>query len=135
MAVRFLNLLMSSVFKINLYLPAAALMFVFALALVAKFQPHKCKRNNTVDIISSSMYCAGGLMYPKWLSMITIFISVLILLCYLVFLILARVLPKTVQCFKKFKTFLMSIIQASEVNMEDRALLKYGSANYNAYRS
>ena len=35
----------------NLYLPTAALVFVFALALVAKFQPYKNKRNNTVDII------------------------------------------------------------------------------------
>ena len=86
LAVRFLHLLMSSVFNYNLYLPAAALLFVFALALVAKFQPYKCKRNNTVDIIlllvmisgyiSSSMYYAGpvGFMYPKWLGMITIFV-------------------------------------------------------------
>ena len=51
LAVRFLHLLMSSVFNYSLYLPAAALLFVFTLALVAKFQPYKCKRNNTVDII------------------------------------------------------------------------------------
>ena len=51
LAVRFLNLLMSSVSNFNLYLPAAAFLFVFTLALVAKFQPYKCKRNNTVDII------------------------------------------------------------------------------------
>ena len=50
LAVRFLNLLMASVFDYNRYLPAAALVFVFALALVAKFQPYKHKRSNTVDI-------------------------------------------------------------------------------------
>ena len=108
LAVRFLHLLMSSMFNYNLYLPAAALLFVFALALVAKFQPYKCKRNNTVDIIlllemisgymSSSMYYAGpvGFMYPKWLGIITSSVSVLILLCYLVFLILVQVLPKAI---------------------------------------
>jgi glucan phosphoethanolaminetransferase (alkaline phosphatase superfamily) len=42
---------MSSFLNYILYLPAAALVFVFALALVAKFQPYKHKRKNTVDII------------------------------------------------------------------------------------
>ena len=41
---------MASVFNFTVYLPAAALVFVFTLALVAKFQPYKYKRNNTVDI-------------------------------------------------------------------------------------
>ena len=142
LAVRFLNLLMSSVFNFNLYLQAAALLFVFTLALVAKFQPYKCKRNNTVDIVlllavisgymSSSMYYTGVFMYHKWLKMITISISVLILHCYMVFLILARVLPMAVHCFKKCKILLMSKIKTSVVNVEDRALLDHGSANYNA---
>ena len=75
-AVRFLHLLMSSVFNYNLYLPAAALLFVFTLALVAKFQPYKCKRSNTIDIIlllvtisgyiSSSMYYAGPGIQSGW---------------------------------------------------------------------
>ena len=43
LAVRFLNLLLSSVFIFHLYIPAAALLFVLALALLAKFQPYKCK--------------------------------------------------------------------------------------------
>ena len=71
LAVRFLNLLISTVFNFTVYLPAAALVFVFTLTLVAKFQPYivKHKRRNTVDIvlllttisgfISSSMYLAG----------------------------------------------------------------------------
>ena len=41
---------MASVFNFTVYLPAATLMFVFALTLVAKFQPYKYKRNDTVDI-------------------------------------------------------------------------------------
>ena len=77
LAVRFLNLLVVSVFNFTLYLPAATLVFVFTLALVEKFQPYKNKRNNVVDIIlllitingfiSSTMYNVGLFMYPKWL--------------------------------------------------------------------
>ena len=131
---------MPSVFNYNLYLPAAALLFVFTLVLVAKFQPYKNKRNNTVDIImllavisgymSTTMYYAGGIIYPKWLSEITSSISVLILLSYQVFLILAHVLPKATQCFKKCKTHLMS--KMNGVNVVDRALLNHGHADYNA---
>ena len=51
MAVRFLNLLSVSVFSIKLYAPAASIIFTFTLALVARFQPYKCKKYNTVDIV------------------------------------------------------------------------------------
>ena len=80
--------------------------------------------------MSSTMYYAGGIMYPKWLSGITYVISILILLSYLVFLILARVLPKAIQCFRKCKTNLMS--EMNGVTVENRALLNHGSADYNA---
>ena len=76
LAVQFFNLLLSSVFIFHLYIPAAALYFV--LAFVAKFQPYKCKRNNTIDIIlllavinvhklcpHLCSYYAGGLIHPK----------------------------------------------------------------------
>jgi hypothetical protein len=137
LAVRFLNLLLSSVFNFTLYLPAAALVYVGALALVAKFQPYKHKRNNTLDIIlllffiitfiSSGMHYAEGFMYPKWLNGITIVISASIVLGYLVF---ACVLPRTIQCCKKCKIFL---IKMSEVNEGDRALLNHESTDYNSY--
>lgn len=51
LAVRFVNLLIYLIFNLNLYYSAASLLFVFALAFVAKFQPYKCKRSNTVDIV------------------------------------------------------------------------------------
>ena len=132
LAVRFLNLLMSSVFDYNVYLPAAALMFVFALALVAKFQPYKHKRSNTVDIIlllaiistfiSSSMHYVEEL---KLLNKIITAISALIVLGYLVFLILACVFPKAIQCCKKCKTLLLTKIKMSEANKGDRPLLNH----------
>ena len=92
-------------------------MVVFTLALIAKFQPYKNKGNNTVDIIllltliipfiSSSMHYAGEFMYQNWLSEITTVISVLIILSYQVFLILAYVFPKAIQCCKKCKMKVM----------------------------
>ena len=52
MVVRFLNLVVIPMFSIKLYAPATSIIiFAFTLALVAKFQPYKCKRNNTVDIV------------------------------------------------------------------------------------
>ena len=133
LAVRFQNLLMASVFNYTLYLPAAALVFVFALTLVAKFQPYKSKRNNTVDIIllltfitaliSSSMHYAEEFMYTNSTNVLIITISVLIVLGYQVFLILACVFPKVIQCYKKCKTLLMTKIKMNEVNEEDRPLL------------
>ena len=133
LAVRFLNLLMSSVFDYTLYLSTAALVFVFALALIAKFQPYKHKRNNTVDIIlllavivafiSSSMHYVEAFMYSKLSNGIIVMISILIVFGYQVFLILACVFPKIIQCCKKCKLLLLTKIKLSAVNEEDRPLL------------
>jgi hypothetical protein len=133
---------MSSVFSYILYLPAAALIFVFALALVTKFQPYKHKRNNTVDIIlllttivaytSSIMRSAEQFMFPNLLNNIITGISVLITLSYQVFLILAFVLPKAIQCCKKCKTLLMSKIKMTDAE-GNRVLLIHGSTDYSSY--
>ena len=69
-------------------------------------------------------------MYPGWLNGITCSVFALILFSYQVFLILARVLRKVIQCFKKCKTHLMSKVKG--VTVEDRALLNHGSADFNA---
>ena len=133
LAVRFLNLLLQSVLDYSLYLSSATVVFVFALTLVAKFQPYKNKRNNTIDIIllltviiafiSSSMHYAEEFMYPKLPNGIIVIISIFIILGYQVFLILACVFPKAIQCCKKCKTLLLTKIKLSEVNEEDRPLL------------
>ena len=144
LAVRFLYLLLMSVFNYNLYIPAATLLFVFTLALVAKFQPYKCKRNNTTDIIvllsvisaciSLVMVHAGGVMYPRWLSSIIVCIAMLIFFGYQLFLILIRVLPQSVHCYKTCKTFLMSKLKVTDMiqNVENQALVHHGSAGYNS---
>ena len=42
---------MASIFNFNLCLLAAALLLVFTLALVAKYQPYEYKRNNAIDTV------------------------------------------------------------------------------------
>jgi hypothetical protein len=131
---------MSSVFDYSLYLPSATLVFVFALAVVAKFQPYKHKRNNTVDIIlllvmisafvSTAMHNGEPYIYPRWLNDIIIGISALIVLGYLVFLILACILPQAIQCCKTCKTFLIMMIEGNE---GDRPLLNHESTDYSSY--
>ena len=69
-------------------------------------------------------------MFPKWLVEITGTIAILIILSYLLFLILARLLPKAKQCVTKCKTF----FKDSETNVEDQVLLIHGSADYNSCR-
>ena len=118
-------------------------MFVFALALVAKFQPYKNKRNNIVDIIllltiisvfiSMTMHYAGEFMYPNLPNEIIMAITLLIILGYQVFLIVACVFPKAIQCYKKCKILLIKIMCDHEVNEGDtRALLNHESTNYNS---
>ena len=52
LAVRFFNLLQTLILRnINAYFIAATLLFVIVLTLVAKFQPYKRRRNNSVDIV------------------------------------------------------------------------------------
>ena len=74
-------------------------------------------------------------MYLKLLSEITYSLSVSIVFSYFVFLILACVFPKTLQCCKKCKTLLVYKIKRSEFEVDEggRALLNHGSADYNSY--
>ena len=76
-------------------------------------------------------------MFPKRLVVITVIIAILIILSYLLFLILARLLPTAKQCVTKCKTFLtkrMIKVKDSEMNVEDQVLLIHGSADYNSCR-
>ena len=71
------------------------------------------------------MHYAEEFMYPKLQNGIVVSITVLIVLGYLVFLILAYVFPKAIQCCKKCKTLLLiKMIKLSEVNEEKKTFLK-----------
>ena len=134
LAVRFLNLLIVSVFNYRLYFVAASLLLTFVLALVAKFQPYKCKRSNRVDIVMllaiitgytlASMHSIDNL-FPKWLYTIILCTAILVVHCYSHFLILASVFSKVIWCFKRIKPSLNG-----EINMEDEALLSHAEADY-----
>ena len=93
MAVRFLNLLMVSEVSFWLYAPAVSILFTFTLALVAKFQPYKCKRSNTANIVmllaiitaytSSIMYSMESFLFPKWLRIVIVGVAILIIYGYM----------------------------------------------------
>ena len=52
LAVRFVNLLLFSVFHYNLSCHVILFSFVIILALVARFQPYKNKKSNIFDVIA-----------------------------------------------------------------------------------
>jgi FlaA1/EpsC-like NDP-sugar epimerase len=154
MAVRFLNLLAASVFSNKVYAPAALTIFTFTLALVAKFQPYKCKKNNTADIVmllaviiiymSLSMYLTvDHWLFSKLLKSIISGTAALTVYCCLLFLILSKhnIFLKVAQYFKKSKQQLFLIfsklnfgkIKHGEINTEDQALLNHNEADYNSF--
>jgi hypothetical protein len=138
MAVRFLNLLAISVFGYKLYAPAASIIFIFTLALVAKFQPYKCKKNNTADIVmllaviigymSSAMHFTDNWFFPRWLNKTVSGIAALSIYCCLLFLILSKhnIFLKVAQCFRNSR---FGKIGHGEVNMEHQALLNHNEAD------
>ena len=99
LAVRFFNLLLFSVIRNRNACTSAItlLYYAIALALVARFQPYKCKRSNTVDVVMlltlttgsvlTSMKSAVGINYPKWVHAIPFTVLSLIppsdIFCYL----------------------------------------------------
>jgi hypothetical protein len=143
MIVRFLNLLAVSVFSIKFYASAAITIFTFTLALVAKFQPYKSKKNNTADIVmllaviivytSSSMHFIDYRLFPKWLTRTVMGTAALTIYCCLLFLILSKhnIFLKVAQCFKQSR---FGKIKYGEISMhvEDQALLNHNEADYNS---
>ena len=112
LAVRFLNPLILTIFReYPSYIPLSLLVLVFTLALVAKFQPYKCRRSNTVDFVMllclisvciiSIMRHAASLVFPKWLFTTVLSVLAFIPPAYLLYLLFAQSLPMVVQCLKQ----------------------------------
>ena len=111
LAVRFFHLLLTAVFSYKTLPLADSVLFTFTLVLVAKFQPHKCKRSNTVDIITllvainlcilSSIHSIEASVLPHWLFSVAWFGLILIACSHLCFLFLSRVFSGAVLCVKK----------------------------------
>ena len=144
LVVRFINVLLCSILNYNnLYFQTASLLSIFTLALVARFQPYKCKSSNTVDMVmllalicgytSQSMYHAEHVIFPQRLNTVITTVSIVIPPSYMLFLILAHILPKTLRCFTESKTFVLKRMNEFNVKMnaEDQTLLNDGVADYN----
>ena len=149
LALRFFNLVLISILRNhNACAPAASLIFMIALTLVARFQPYKNKRSNTVDIVmlltlitsglSVALWFTVGLRYPNWVYSIIVSVLALIPPSYLLYLALAHITPKASQCFTKSKMFLLDRIRQvdkdeEETGDEDPALLGQGATDYNTF--
>ena len=145
LAVRFFNLLLILILRsFNAYIIAATLLFVIVLTLVAKFQPYKQRRNNSVDIVMFFTLITGsvaaalrrtvGLQYPKWVFGIIITGIALIPPGYLLCLVIAHIKPKASQYFNTSKIFLLERMSRAEDDRgaEDPALLNQKVTDYNA---
>ena len=139
LVVRFFNLLMYLVVDYNLYLSTSLLFLMFTLALVAKFEPYKCKRSNTVDVVllfalifmstMVIMHLRDTLMFPKRLMIIAMTVAILIPPCYVIYLLFGQSLSKRWGCCK---TFILNKF-GTERSFKDQTLLNQGdNSNYHA---
>ena len=151
LAVRFFNLLLLSVLRsTNAYCVAATLLTVFALTLVAKFQPYKRKSTNTVDIVMLltlltglvivDLWYTSGLRYPKWLFGVSLSIVGLLPPSYIVYLAVAHFKPKISRCFRRIRTLRLFLRLKRNKQREDSedsesTLLNHGNAGYNTFTS
>ena len=129
LALRFFNLLLYSIFNYSsLYHQAASLLLVFMLVLVAKFQPYKCRRSKITDIVMLSALIAGYMsmtmhgttpMFPRWPRNVVVAIAIMAMIpqCYIVLLILNKILPKSSQCVTTGKLFILKAISNFKFEM------------------
>ena len=104
LALRFINLVLFSVFNYRLYLPATSLLIVFTLVLVTKLQPYKNKISNTFDVVYflsvitayTSMQMQFGVcpMVPRWINDIVTGITASIPMIIMLFTIITTLFPK-----------------------------------------
>ena len=80
-------------------------------------------------VISGSItHCMNSethIMFPQWLCFIIVFISGMVPPSYMLFLVLAQILPKVLQCFTRSKPLVLKRINKFKIKMnaEDQTLL------------
>ena len=104
LALRFINLVLFSVFNYRSYLQTASLVVVFTLVFVTKFQPYKNKISNTFDMVYfltvitayTSMQMQFGVcpMVPRWINDIVTGITASIPIIIMLFTIITTLFPK-----------------------------------------
>ena len=117
LALRFLNLVLYSLFNYRLYLLTASLMLTFTVVLVAMFQPYRYKYTNKFDVIclltvvilytSMLMQLSVSPMIPKWVNGVVVTITGLTPVILVMCLTLATLMPKAWKCFIRGKVLLV----------------------------
>ena len=114
-ALRFLNLLVCSIFTHVQYLLSTSLLMVFTSVLVTKFRPYKEDRNNTIDIImflALIVICTSAAMHsdpilPRWVKIAVLCMSAITPPTIISFVLLKPIPHKTAVYLVAFKSFLM----------------------------
>ena len=112
LAVRLLDHLLLCIFRDqDAYIQSRLLCLVFLLAIVAKFQPYKCRKSNMVDIILLLALISGCVIitvkntvrqfYPEWLIAVTESVSAIIPPCYALYLLLSQIWSVVVKRMRK----------------------------------
>ena len=147
LVVRFLNLLMSTIFIRSKYLPSTSLLLVFTVVLVARFRPYKDERSNTVDIINFLalivMYTLGSILsgvavvnrvVPRLVNKMILSTTSVIPPIVVSILVLKLLFSKAVTYLVGYKTRLMERIndfrEKTTCTFEEQANLSHRSVNY-----
>ena len=133
LAVRFLDHLLLSIFRNqNAYIQSRLLCLVFLLAIVAKFQPYKCRKSNMVDIILLLALICGcvittvkktvGQYYPRWLISVSEYITAIIPPSYALYLLLSQIWSVAVKRMRKCVPMRMDRFDV-KMDVEEQPLL------------
>ena len=148
LALRLIKPIIRSFFReLPAYVAASALVLVFILALVAKFQPYKCKKSNTLDTILLSgliIECFNVIFYytiprdyPKAMFIVVSTTLACVPPLCASYLLLSQSLPTIMRCLRRGRvcTCMFDKMDRLKVRMnaKDRPLLCHGSAAYNTF--
>ena len=117
LVLRFVNPLLFTAFDHRLYLPTASVLLTFTIVLVAKFQPYKHKRSNTIDIVIMLAVVCGYTsmlmrstvcpMYTAQMNGVVAGTSLMIPFITMTLLAFSKLLPVVWKCLAKTKNALM----------------------------
>lgn len=145
LAIRFINVMLLSIFHYHQYFILAIFPFLVTLALVATFRPYKIKRSNTIDtvlllafIITCSCYYTGrssiddfAFSFPIRKFMLCT--SILIPPGYFLCLVSAKVVPRILTCVSKIKSYFRRCHNLNiQLNDENQRFCDHNVANYNS---
>ena len=93
-------------------------MFIITIILVARYQPYKCKKSNTVDIVMlfvlsamhlGEMFLTAGAVYAHWMNSILVALLSAIPPLYGLYLILTKVFHIFSRCMNRNNIMMKSV--------------------------